>query len=84
MNNVKSVISRHNVISRHDVLDTFETYLQSLEMEEKESIILGDFNCNVLEINKTPHTSKLTSPYDEYQYTQLIKLMVLITYPIGF
>ena len=43
-------------------------------MEEKESIILGDFNCNVLEINKlTPHKSKLTSLYDEYQYTQLVK-----------
>ena len=50
-------------------LDTFESYLQLLEMEEKESIILGDFNCNVLEINETPHTSKLTSLYDEYQYT---------------
>ena len=33
--------------SELNVLDTFETYLQSLEMEEKESIILGDFNCNV-------------------------------------
>ncbi len=30
--------------SELNVLDTFETYLQSLEMEEKESIILGDFN----------------------------------------
>ena len=38
--------------SELNVLDTFETYLQSLEMEEKESIILGDFNCNILEINK--------------------------------
>ena len=55
------------------ILDTFETYLQLLEVEEKESIIPGDFNCNVLEINETPHTSKLTSLYDEYQYTQLIK-----------
>ena len=42
-------------------------------MEEKESIILGDFNYNVLEINKIPHTSKPTSLYDEYQYTQLVK-----------
>ena len=65
--------------SELNVLDTFETYLQSLEMEEKESIILGDFNCNVLEINKTPHTSKLTSLYDEYQYTQLIKQPTRIT-----
>ena len=48
-------------------------------MEEKESIILGDFNCNVLEINETPHTSKLTSLYDEYQYTQLIKQPTRIT-----
>ena len=55
--------------SELNVLGTFETYLQLLEMEEKESIILGDFNCNVLEINETPHTSKLTSLYDEYQYT---------------
>ena len=56
--------------SELNVLDTFETYLQLLEMEEnirnrgiEESIILGDFNCNVLEINETPHTSKLTSLY---------------------
>ena len=50
-----------------------------LEIEEKESILLGDFNCNVLEINKTPHTLKLTSLYDEYQYNQLIKQPTRIT-----
>ena len=48
-------------------------------MEEKESIILGDFNCNVLGIKETPHTSKLTSLYDEYQCTQLIKQPTHIT-----
>ena len=47
--------------SELNVLGTFETYLQLLEMEEKESIILGDFSRNVLETNETPHTSKLTS-----------------------
>jgi exonuclease III len=29
------------------ILDNFENYLQSLEKEDKESIILGDFICNI-------------------------------------
>jgi exonuclease III len=34
------------------ILDNFENYLQSLEKEDKESIILGEFICNILETQK--------------------------------
>jgi exonuclease III len=62
------------------ILDNFENYLQSLEKEDKESIILGDFICNMLETQKNPlNTTKLVSWYDEYQYNQLIKESTRVT-----
>lgn len=57
----------------------FENLLSKLEDESKESIILGDFNCNLLEKPRAQHTSKLESLYNEYQYKQLIKEPTSIT-----
>jgi exonuclease III len=47
--------------SEASILDNFENYLQCLRKEDKDFIILGDFNCNLLETQKTPNTTKLVS-----------------------
>ena len=42
-------------------------------------MILGDFNCNLLEAKGNLHTTKLLSLFGEYQYKQLIEQPTRIT-----
>jgi exonuclease III len=58
--------------SEISIMSKFEQLLKNLEDCNKESIILGDFNCNILAKEIDTHTSTILSLYDEYQYTQLI------------
>lgn len=50
-----------------DLLTKFENILRLIDMEEKESIILGDVNCDILENNRRDHNTNelyfLTSLY---------------------
>ena len=51
----------------------FENTLRLIDMEDKESIILGDFNCDILENNhKDQITHELNFITNLYQYQQLI------------
>ena len=56
-----------------DLLNKFENTLRLIDMEDKESIILGDFNCDILENNhKDQITHELNFITNLYQYQQLI------------
>ena len=65
--------------SEIEVLNCFDRLLSRLEDENKESIILGDVNCNLLAKNVDSRTSTLKFTYDVYQYSQLIKTPTRIT-----
>ena len=46
--------------------------LRKLDKEEKEIILVGDTNCDIMD-HKNANTKKLKLVYSEYQLTQLIK-----------
>ena len=55
-----------------ELFSDFENFLELLEDENKEIIITGDLNCNLLEQNKNLPTSKLLDLVDVYQLQQHI------------
>jgi hypothetical protein len=58
--------------SEISIMSKFEQLLKNLEDCNKESIILGDFDCNILAKEIDAHASTILSLYNEYQHTQLI------------
>ena len=57
----------------------FENCLKLIDKEDKESIILGDINCDLLDNNPTSLISELKFITNLYQYEQLIKEPTRIT-----
>ena len=43
------------------LFDDFDNFLDKLDQTNNESLILGDFNCNLLQSRAEVHTSKLRS-----------------------
>ena len=65
--------------SKVEIFDKFESYLLKLDQEDKESIIMGDTNCNLLSQtfdHKAEHLKFIT---ETYQYIQLIDQPTRIT-----
>ena len=62
-----------------ELFSEFENFLKLLEDENKEIIITGNLNCNLLEQNKSLPTSKLLDLVDIYQLQQLIQSPTRIT-----
>jgi exonuclease III len=62
-----------------DCLSTLEQYLIKLDSEEKESLLLGDFNCDILHNPLSALTKDVTFLLESYQYTQLINEATRIT-----
>ena len=44
--------------SRIETFDTIENLIENLDDENKEIILVGDFNCNLLAVNRLNVTSK--------------------------
>ena len=63
----------------NDILGVFELFLAKVDAEGKESIILGDVNCDVRASQIAPFTSNLGFLCDSYQYSQLINDFTRIT-----
>ena len=57
----------------------FENCLKLIDNEDKESIILGDINCDLLDNNPTSLISEFKFITNLYQYEQLIKELTRIT-----
>ncbi len=55
-----------------ELLTKFENVLQLIDIEEKESIILGDINCDLLQKDLDHKTKELNFITNLYQYKQLI------------
>ena len=56
-----------------DLFNKFESILRHIDIEEKESIILGDLNCDLLNKSQGDYTTKeLNFITNLYQYDQLI------------
>ena len=62
-----------------ELFSDFENFLELLEDENKEIVITGDLNCNLLEQNKNLPTFKLLDVVDVYQLQQHILSPTRIT-----
>ena len=62
-----------------NILYKFENCLKLIDNEDKESIILGDINCDLLGNNTTSLVSELKFITNLYQYEQLIKEPTRVT-----
>ena len=63
---------KSKVCSPIKLLTKFENFLQLIDIEEKESIILGDINCDLLHKDLDHKTKELNFITNVYQYKQLI------------
>jgi exonuclease III len=62
-----------------DFFTHFESFIKSIDDEMKETIILGDLNCDLKKENYDAPTKKLTSVYEMYQMSQLIEEATRVT-----
>ena len=63
-------------ISSFDLFDKFESILRLIDIEEKESIIVGDLNCDLLNKSQEDHiTKELNFITNLYRYDQLTNLL---------
>ena len=62
----------HAPNSPAEIFDKFETMIRKLEAEDKEYHIVGDLNCNLLEVEKNVHSKRLLDIMDIYQLEQII------------
>ena len=65
--------------SKVEIFDKFESYLLKLDEEDKESMIVGDTNCNVLPQTPDCNAEHLKFITKTYQYIQLIDQPMRIT-----
>ena len=65
--------------SKVEIFDKFESYLLKLDQEDKESIIMGDTNCNLLSQSLDHKAEHLKFITETYQYIQLIDQPTRIT-----
>ena len=65
--------------SKVEIFDKFESYLLKLDEEDKESMIVGDTNCNLLPQTPDRNAEHLKFITETYQYIQLIDQPTRIT-----
>ena len=64
----------------HEALNTLETLLKTIEKQNKEIILIGDINCNDLDIDdKNKVIDHLRGVYRQFQMQQLIKFPIRST-----
>jgi exonuclease III len=61
------------------VLNSYEQFLTKIDSENKESIVLGDFNCDLQTDSPSHFTANLQFISEAYQYEQLITECTRIT-----
>ena len=62
-----------------DFFDQLESVVDTLDSEDKEIILIGDLNCNILAISADNNTSKLNLLAELYQLDQLINEPTRVT-----
>ena len=66
-------------IRKFELLDSIEVLFQNLDNEQKELIIVGDLNCDLLQRNLINHTRPFSDIVNLFQLTQLIDHPTRIT-----
>ena len=66
-------------IRKFELLDSIEVLFQNLDNEQKELIIVGDLNCDLLQRNLSNHTRPFSDIVNLFQLTQLIDHPTRIT-----
>ena len=61
------------------MFDNFEVLLGKTEAENIESNILGDINCDMMDVTPANETRHLIELCESYQYAQLIKEPTRVT-----
>ena len=62
-----------------EILDKFEILIRNLEAEDKEYQIVGDLNCNLLDVQNNANSRRLMDIMDVYQLKQIITEPTRIT-----
>ena len=62
-----------------DIFEKIEILMQNLDQENKEVIILGDFNCDLLSSTTSNHTRKFLDLIEVFQFDQIITQPTRIT-----
>ena len=57
----------------------FENFLKSVDAESKETIVMGDINCDLAETSIDPLRALVKFLYDAYQFSQLITEYTRVT-----
>ena len=65
--------------SKIEIFNHFEEFLKLADIENKQIIITGDLNCNLLEQAKSTHTAKLLDIFDIYLLKQHIQSPTRVT-----
>ena len=65
--------------SQMELFNEIESLFQNLDNEHKEQIIVGDFNCDLLQDNLKNHTKRLNDIVNLFQLEQIINLPTRIT-----
>ena len=55
-----------------DNFDVFESVLQQIETENKDVVLIGDFNCDLLAVTHDCYTKRLINICNGFNYVQLI------------
>ena len=61
------------------MFDHFQSVLEKVEVENKDVIVIGDVNCDLLTDNPSCYTKKLKEITDSFDMTQLIKEATRVT-----
>jgi len=64
-----------------ECFDWYENCIRDMDLENKETILIGDFNCDWSRLNKnvTSHTARMATLASTYQFEQMIKEPTRIT-----
>jgi exonuclease III len=65
--------------SRIETFDTIENLIENLDDENKQIILVGDFNCNLLAVNRLNVTNRLLDIANLFQLKQIITEATSIT-----
>ena len=65
--------------TRSEIFDVIKQLVENLDAENKETILVGDFNCDLLPDNKTSFTIRLVDIINLFQLTQVIEEPTRIT-----
>ncbi len=73
------VISWYRPESEIKLFDHFQSILEKIEAENKDVVVIGDVNCDLLTDNPSCYTKKMKEITDSFNMTQLIKEATRVT-----